>query len=542
MAAKSRKKGAKHSRREDRNRPRRADFPISVFGFAALIIVFLVIVYYPALHGAFLWDDNGHVTRTGLRSLDGLRRIWFEVGATQQYYPLLHTAFWIEYKLWGNSVLGYHLVNVLQHALSACLLLLIMRRLEIPGASLAAAIFALHPVHVESVAWITEQKNTLSAVFYFGAALIYLRYDQERQTRHYAVALALFVLGLLTKTVVATLPAALLIVFWWQRGRLEWRRDVVPLIPWFVLGTVAGLFTAWVERKLVGAEGAAFDLTLLQRCLLAGRVVWFYLAKLFWPFDLAFIYPRWQVDATVWWQYLFPVGAFVLVLTLWLIRNRWRGPLGGLLFFAGSLFPVLGFFNVYPFIFSFVADHFQYLSSVGIIVVASAGLTTLLPRILPRFRKTGPALALVLLATLGVLTRQQCRMYGDPATLYASTLERNPDCWMCHNNLGLLFAGAGQREAAIDHYEKALALKPDSADAHNNLGNVLFEMGMISEAKHSYEEALRYQPKYVDAINNLGGVYYRLGRVAEAKAQYEAVLRINPNYAPARENLRRIQE
>lgn len=542
MAAKGRKKGAQHARWEDRNKPRRADFPISPPWFAVLVVVALVIVYYPALHGAFLWDDGGHVTRTGLRSLDGLRRIWFEVGATQQYYPLLHTAFWIEHKLWDDSVLGYHVVNVLQHALSACLLLLVMRRLEIPGAYLTTAIFALHPVQVESVAWITEQKNTLSAVFYFAAALVYLSYDQERQTRHYVLALGLFVLGLLTKTVVATLPAALLIVLWWRRGQVQWRRDVVPLMPWFVLGAVAGLFTAWVERKLIGAEGAAFDLTLLERCLLAGRVVWFYLGKLFWPFDLVFIYPRWKVDATVWWQYLFPVGAFVLLVSLWRIRNRWRGPLGGLLFFAGSLFPVLGFFNVYPFIFSFVADHFQYLSSVGIIVVMSAGLTSLLPRILPQFQKAGPALALVLLATLGVLTRQQSQMYSDPATLYTTTLERNPDCWMCHNNLGLLFAGAGQSQAAIDHYEKALALKPDSAEAHNNLGNVFFEEGMISEAKSSYEEALRYRPKYVDAINNLGGVFYRLGRVAEAKAQYEAVLRINPNYAPARENLRRIQE
>jgi protein O-mannosyl-transferase len=542
MAAKNRKKEGSRSRREERNNPSRADFHIPLGWFAALVVVALIIVYYPALHGTFIWDDNGHVTRTGLRSLDGLRRIWFEVGATQQYYPLLHTAFWIEHKLWGNSVLGYHLVNVLQHALSACLLLLILRRLELSSAVLAAAIFALHPVQVESVAWITEQKNTLSAVFYFAAALVYLRYDQERQTKHYVFALALFVIGLLTKTVVATLPAALLVVFWWQRGRLQWRRDVIPLIPWFVLGAVAGLFTAWVERKLIGAEGAAFDLTLLQRCLLAGRVVWVYLGKLFWPLDLMFIYPRWKVDATVGWQYLFPVGALVLVASIGLIRNRWRGPLAGFLFFASSLFPVLGFFNVYPFLFSFVADHFQYLSSVGIIVVTSACMTSLLPQILSESQKTGWVLALVLLATLGILTRQQSQIYSDPATLYVATLDRNPNCWMCHNNLGLLFANAGQREAAIDHYEKALALKPDSAEAHNNLGNVLFEAGMISEAKSRYEEALRYRPKYIDALNNLGGVYFRLGRVAEAKAQYEAVLRINPDYAAARENLLRIQE
>ena len=239
-----------------------------------------------------LWDDNAHITRGDLRSAAGLWRIWFDLGATQQYYPLIHSAFWLQHKIWGDDTRGYHLVNIVLHALSSFLLALILRRLAVPGACLAAVIFAMHPVHVESVAWITEMKNTLSGVLYLSSALAYLRFDERRQKRMYATAMALFVPALLSKTVAATLPAALLVVFWWRRGRLHWRRDVLPLAPWFALSAAAGLLTAWVERTLIGAEGAAFQFTLIERVLIAGRAVWFYLGKLLWPANLIFIYPR----------------------------------------------------------------------------------------------------------------------------------------------------------------------------------------------------------------------------------------------------------
>ena len=216
-----------------------------------------------------LWDDSAHVTRPELQSLHGLWRVWFDLGATQQYYPLLHSAFWVEHKLWGDAPFYYHLLNVLLHAAAACLLLAALKRLKIPGAFLAAGIFALHPVYVESVAWITEQKNTLSAVFYFASLLFYLRFDEERGARDYFCAAGFFILALLSKTVTATLPAALLVIFWWKRGRLSLTRDVAPLLPWFALGAVAGLFTAWVERRMIGAQGAAFEFTILQRILLS---------------------------------------------------------------------------------------------------------------------------------------------------------------------------------------------------------------------------------------------------------------------------------
>ncbi len=357
-----------------------------------LIPVAVFLAYHPALHGGPLWDDLGHITGPQLRSLRGLWRIWSEVGATQQYYPLLHSAFWLEHRLWGDAFFGYHLANVAFHSASAVLLVLILRALAVPGALLAGLIFALHPIAVESVAWISEQKNTLSAAFYLASAYVYLRFAeaglkpcatpvaeglkpcatavaglkpcatpaqsssasvvQPFRAAGYWIATALFLCALLSKTVTATLPAALLVVEWWRRGRLRWHQDVRPLLPWFAVAVAAGLFTAWFERDIIGARGADFDLTLIERGLLAGRVIWFYLGKLIWPADLMFWYPRWTIDASVWWQYLFPAAVAGMTIALAIVARRTRGPLAGFLFFCGTLFPVLGFFNVYPFRFS----------------------------------------------------------------------------------------------------------------------------------------------------------------------------------------------
>ena len=534
-SAKTRKKSP--TRRTAERSVVNSGFQLDVFWFALLLGGATLIAYFPAIHGSFLWDDDAHVTRPELRSVHGLWRIWFNLGATQQYYPLLHSAFWLEDKLWGEAAVGYHLLNILQHASAAFLLLLILRRLVIPGAFLAAAVFALHPVHVESVAWITEQKNTLSAVFYLGAMLAYLRFDEERRTSLYALALGLFVLGLLSKTVVATLPGALLVIFWWRRGRLSWQRDCVPLIPWFALGAAAGLLTAWVERRLIGAEGMAFDFTFLQRALLAGRVIWFYLSKLVWPMDLMFIYPRWEVNPAVWWHYLFPLGSLALVGCLWLIRRRWRGPLAAMLFFIGSLFPALGFFNVYPFVFSFVADHFQYLASLGIIVAASAGIAVALAHLPQRARWADQAFWILLLGGLAVLTWQQSRTYSDPTILYQATLAKNPDCWMCRNNLGILLRNEGQLQAAIEQYEEALRLRPDYVEAHHNLGNAWLQAGQLPAAIGRYEQALKLNPSYPYAHNNLGRALFLQGKFSESQKAFEAAVRIKPDYAEAHHNL-----
>ena len=347
----------------------------------------------PALRGGFNWDDDAYVTNNlTLRSVHGLSQIWGQLTATPQYYPLVFTSFWLEYHLWGLNPLGYHVVNVLLHALAAMLLWRVLVRLQLPGAWLAAGIFALHPVAVESVAWVTERKNVLSAVFYFAAALAYLRWRDDGTTTTglratsswrslvlYLLSLALFICALFSKTVTASLPAALLLVIWWKHGRIA-GRDVWPLLPFFVAGAALGLVTSWLERTHVGANGPEWALSFFDRCLIAGRALWFYAGKLFWPANLTFIYPRWQIDPGIWWQWLFPAAAIALVMILWSLRGRiGRGPLVAVLFFAGTLLPALGFANVYPMRYSFVADHFQYLASVGLIVLAAAGLTKNLP-------------------------------------------------------------------------------------------------------------------------------------------------------------------
>jgi tetratricopeptide (TPR) repeat protein len=489
----------------------------------------VLLVYLPAMGGGMLLDDDSHLTKPELQSIGGLYRIWFELGATYQYYPLLHSAFWLEHKLWGDWLVGYHLVTVLWHVISVVLLYLILTRLKIPGALLAAAIFALHPVMVESVAWMSEQKNTLSTVFCLSALLAYLTFDESRYGPYYFTSLMLFVLGLLTKTVItATLPATLLVIFWWQRGELSWKRDVRPLVPFFVLAAMGGLVTAWVERKLIGAEGIDFELTLLERSLVAGRVIWFYLSKLVWPTNLVFFYPRWHIDPMEWRQWLFPICTLAMFIGLWAIRRKWRGPLAAWLLFVGALVPVLGFLNVYPFIFSFVADHFQYLASLAVIVPVSAVIATSLERASLPIRRAGVSVCVLLVGTLAVLTFKQSRMYADVVTFYRTTLERNPDAWAAHNNLGTILSAQNQPQEAIEHYRAAIRVRPGYVAAHTNLGTALAATGQFPEAFDQLHKAIELQPNSVNAHRELGNALNDAGRTVKAIDEYKVALALNP--------------
>ena len=501
-----------------------------------LVLGATLAAYWPALSGGLLWDDAGHVTGPSLQSWPGLFRIWGHVGATQQYYPLLHSAFWIEHRLWGDATVGYHLVNVLWHVTSACLLVKILRRLAVPGAVLAALIFALHPVGVESVAWIAEQKNTLSTVFYLAAALAWLRFEDERRPARYAAALLWFVAALLTKSVTATLPAALLVIAWWRRGRLSWRGEVLPLLPWLLLGLGAGLGTSWLETHQIGASGNDFALGVVGRCLLAGRVVWFYLAKLVWPAGLTFFYPRWVVDAGVAWQWLFPAAAAAVLAAGGWWSRRDRGPLAAALLFGGALLPALGFVNVYPFVFSYVADHFQYLASLGMIAFLTAAATQGYLRLAwPRW--SGPAMAVGTLLCLGVLTWRQSAMYHDEFSLYEATLARNPASWVAQLNLGTLLDDAGRPEESLPHLRRALELKPHFPDTLNSLGNVLNHLGRAAQARPILEEAVRIRPQFATAHNTLGASLMALGRTDEGIAQFKRALELDPGLTLARVNL-----
>jgi tetratricopeptide (TPR) repeat protein len=524
--------------------PRRTGWWANGWILPAALLLATLVAYQPAWHGGLLWDDEAHLIRSDLQDADGLRRIWFDITATQQYYPVTYTAFWVMHQLWGADTLGYHLVNITLHALSAWLVAVILRRLAIPGAALAAVVFALHPVHVESVAWMSEMKNTLSGVLYSTATLLYLRFDASRRMAAYVLAIAAFAAALLAKTVVATLPAALLVIFWWQRGRLRLREDVVPLLPFFVIGATAGLFTAWFEQVLVGARGGEYTLTAMERVLLAGRALWFYAAKIVWPAGLVFNYPRWTIDQSVWWQYLFPAAALAVAGGFWWIRHRTRAPLAALLFFAGTLFPALGFVNVFPFRFSYVADHFQYLASLGVIVGLTAGIAVAARSAAhpPRTGRVSARLTIVTLAfggMLGLLTWRQSHHYASAEALYRATIEGNPSSWLAHNHLGAILLRKSDAAAlgeAIAHVQTAMRLHPD-AEAHNNLGLARQRQGRFEEAIREHREAIRLKPGLAEAHYNLGLALAAVGRGGEAIAAYTEAARLNPTNVETRHNL-----
>jgi protein O-mannosyl-transferase len=496
-----------------------------------LLLVAVFVVYQPAWHGQPVWDDDMHITPPPLRSAAGLASIWTHSRATMQYFPLAHTVFWLGANLWGDSTWGYHLLSILLHAVSALLLVRILRRLGIPRAWLAAAIFALHPVMVESVAWISELKNTLSGVLFFATALAYVRFADRGGKARYGLALGLFVLGLLAKATIAPFPLAMLAVLWWKHGRLSWRRDGVPLLPFLGGGLACGLLAVAVEQTHIATRQAELALTLVERFLVAGRAVWFYAGKLFLPIDLMFSYPRWSVNAAAPWQYLFPAAVLAAGGALWVLRRVRRGPLAAFFYFVAMLLPYLGFFRFYTFRYSFVADHYLYLAAVGPIVLG-VGLAKWVPgRIWP----TLAAGALLLL--LGAASRKQSGTYGDAETLYRSILAKNDTSWMAHNGLGILRAKQRQTDAALAHYRKALDLNPRSVEAHNNLGLLLADAGRRDEAEAHYRTALAVDPDHAKAHNNLGMLLAAMERREEAREHYEAALRLDPNLAEAHYNL-----
>jgi Flp pilus assembly protein TadD len=526
--------------------------------FCLILAVITMMAYQPSWHGGLLWDDDECVTPPELRSLDGLRRIWFVPRATGQYYPLLYTSYWIQQKLLGDSTTGYHLVNLLLHIGCVVLVLKILRFLRIPGAELAAMIFALHPVNVETVAWISERKNTLSGLFGLAATLSYLKFDESRTRQTYAgsyggletavpwksdetrsrqtyvLAIVLFVLGLLTKTAIVTLPLAWLFILWWKRGAISLQRDAVPVTPFLLLSAAAGLMTSWFEYGNIAYRTRMLDLSLLDRCLIAGRAFWFQLRNLFWPSNLMFVYPRWNINAAVWWQYLFPLAVVALLVILWSFRRWSRAPLAGVLVYLLLLLPSLGFLNIYFFLYSFVADHWQYLACLGIITPCASGIVLLSKR----FKWEGwlePATTLVLGGVFFVLTWQQSRMYTDIETLYRTTIARNPACWMAQVNLGNILYKENRIPEAMELFKQASEIKP--AVASYSLGNALIQAGRTSDAIAQYQQALRIDPDYAEAHNNLGSALLLTGRTSEAIAEYEQALRMNPGYAEAQNNL-----
>jgi tetratricopeptide (TPR) repeat protein len=519
-----------------RPRPRPAWLPVAIL-FAAVLLA-----YAPVWRAGFLWDDDSHVTANpSIVGSLGLARIWTSPAAN--YFPLTTSTFWVIHALWGLQPRPYHLIDVLFHAASAALLWLVLRRLRVRGAWLGAMLWALHPVQVESAAWIAETKNTQSAIFFLLAIWFFLHWLEADPPREhggrygcYALAWVCAVLAILSKASTVMLPVVLGLCWWWTKGRWRWRY-ALWLAPFLAISAAASGWTIWEQQVHAGAVGPDWSLSRLERLVLAGRVVWFYLGKLLWPHPLIFIYPRWTPDATRLASYLPALAAAGVFLALWWQRRRVRPVFFAAAYFGVSLFPVLGFFNVYFFRYSFVGDHFQYLASMGALALAGAGLVTIggwLGEKLPGLvTAPGP----LLLVVLGVLTWRQCRNYAGDETLWRATLADNPRCWMAHNNLGAMMVQAGQYDSAVSHLTESLQLHPGVQQAEYNLGLALFRTGRPAEAIPHYEAALRLQPNDADTLSRIGDALMRLSRTPEAMQSYAAALRLNPDDATTHNNL-----
>jgi protein O-mannosyl-transferase len=531
---------------------------------AGLFLVAMIVAAYAQTRSAgFIWDDEAHLTQNPcIVGPLGLKEIWTSTRAV--YYPLVLTTFWGLHKFVGLNPSPYHILNVLMHAASAVLLWRVLRQLAVRGAWLGAAFWALHPVMVQSVAWVTELKNTQSCLFYLLSILCFLAFDTESQRNRrwwrFGGAVLFFSLAIVSKPSTVMLPAVLALCVWWRKGSIRWR-DVLALIPFALISVLASVWTIWEQKFHAQATGPEWAQSWPERLIIAGRAIWFYLGKLVWPHPLIFIYPRWEINSAQMTAYLPLLAVLAALFALWLIRGRWSRPVFfAAAYFVISLFPVLGFFSVYFFRYSFVSDHFQYLASMGPLALAGAGVAILAGRFGKRpsdwASRTDPvqfsdgtmaatgwksflgAAAIGgLLLTLGILTWRQGAIYHDLVTLYTATLAKNPGCWMAHYNLGIAFYDQGQTDQALSHYRQAIALRPNYAEAHYNLGRLLVEKGEFSDAITHYEKALAINPADAGAHNNLGATFFQIGRVDDAIAQYQKALEIQPDYAEARCNL-----
>jgi len=492
-----------------------------------------IMAYRPAWNGGFLWDDDAYITNNELLTApNGLRRIWLSFDSPSQYFPLTYTSFRIERALWGLNPSGYHWTNIFLHVANALLVWRLLARLKLPGAWLAAAIFALHPVQVESVAWITERKNVLMGFFFLLTLFAWIAFTDEstrRPWRFYVLAMILYALALSAKTTACTLPAALLLILWLQKKPIGKRR-LIQILPFLILGFSMGLVAVWWERYHQGTHGPLFALSSLERTLVASHAVWFYLGKLLCPSNLIFIYPKWTIAATRALDYTWLLAGVALCFAIYLARRYLgRGVEVAAVFFVATLSPVLGFIMLYTFRYTFVADHYQYLACIAPIALFSAG-TANLAGVFTRARPFILSAAACAAAVLWALTWRQSAMYGDIEALWRTTLAKNPNCWMAHNNLGIVLFQKGEIDEAVSHYRITLNLQPDFWDADYNLGTALLKKGEIDEAIAYCTRAVTIAPNDPDAQVALGNSLAQKERVDDAIAHYKKALAIRPDY------------
>ena len=511
---------------------------------SAALCLLVAVSYFPALSAGFLWDDLILTKATPLHTWSGLAEIWLGSRELSQYeahyWPLLYTTFWLEHRLWGLAPLGYHLVNLLLHTGVVLLLWRLLRQMDVPGAWFAAAVFAVHPLHVESVAWVIGRKDILATLFYLSSVLAYIRFVEtprgERRGWPYLLAVALFVLGLFSKSIVITLPAALLLWHWWRHGRVT-MADCIRTLPFFLVG----LGITLVEYVYyIGNQPTSFAYSLLERGLIAARALAFYAGKLLWPAGLTGVYPRWEpgIGDLLAWGCAAGFAAVVAVLWHW---RRWlgRGPLVGVLFFAVALSPTLGFVDFGYMRSSFVADRYQYLAGIGLIAVVIAaasracqrGLDALLLRRTRPARMAIGAAAAAILTVAGILTWNQASLYRDPGTFFTHVIAHNPQARDAHHTLGNYLRDEGRHEEAYAAYDTALELQPNDPSLLNNIGVLLAKQGRYEEAIARFREALRLKPQHQTSMRNIAAVLLNQRRYAEGLASAQQVIAHYPDDA-----------
>ena len=502
------------------------------------LLALTTVVYWPVKEAGIIWDDKSHFLENhAVTAPDGLRAIWTTF-VLPIYYPLTFSAFWLIYQLGGSNPLPYHVVTLALHAVNAVLLLFILRRLNVRGAWVAAALWAIHPVNVESVVWATELKNTLSGVWYFASLLCFLRYERELNQKWFIGALLCFAAALLSKSSTVMLPAVLLLLAWWQRGRVT-RADVMRSLPFFALSLVASFVAVWaqVEEKVSQGATRGWSLRAPERLIIAGKDIWFYVTKCLCPANLMFVYPRWSHNARVLTEWLPLAGAVVAGILLWRFRRAATGRAAtfALGYSVVALSPVLGFFDQYFYRYSFVADHFQYLASIGLIALAVAAVANVVQA--PSLRLAIAAAALI---SLGLLSRQHLSIFADEETLWRDTVTRNPRAVIAQNNLGLILYGQLQYRHAIECFELALQTNPNFVEGHYNLGLVLTELGQYTKAATQMQYALQIAPNFAKAENGLGFALTQVGQSAEATAHLRRALELDPDCVDAHNNLGKI--
>lgn len=491
----------------------------------ALLIVIIVAAYMPAMRGGWVWDDREWVwDNPAVLSPSGLHQIWLEPSSSPQYYPLLFTIFWLQYRLWGLNPAGYHVTNVVLHAMNAILLLTLLRRLAVPGALFAAAIFALHPVQVESVAWVTELKNVLAGFFSLLTLFAWLRFVERRRWQSYVLALLLFTCAMLSKTAASTLPLVMILLAWWK-DPTAWRRELPYVAPLLLVALGFGWVTAWREPTDIRRA-----LSFLDRALIAGHALWFYAAKLIWPTHLMAIYPLWSIDAHQRTQYGWLLAAFAVGTALWSLRRRLGvGPLIAVAYFCITLAPTLGFLNFSFMMVSYVADRFQYLPSVGLIALFTAAATVTVKRFGSAGRRVFGAIAALCVLGLGVLTWRQAHMYQDEETFWRANLAINPHAWVAWWGLGDALLQEARYEEAVEQYAVAARLEPTYEGIYHSWGLALEAQGKLEDAAAKYEAVVRLNPRLADPHFRLGDLLFKTGQPNEGIQHLTTAVELNPS-------------